>query len=81
MMLRESLPCANPNCTDLMRLVFKNERFIGYRCLLKPNSHNYRFNINLKVWEKIIITTKPISRYKKSPFEIWCEEESKIDSF
>ena len=79
-MLRESLPCANPHCTDLMRLVFKNERFIGYRCLLKPNSHNYRFNIKRKVWEKVIITTKPIIGYKKSPFEIWCEEEFSIGS-
>jgi hypothetical protein len=74
-MLRQTIPCADPECTDLMRLVFENERFIGYRCLLKPNSHNFRYNIDKNLWEKIIINTKPIIGFKESPYEIWCEEE------
>ena len=77
-MLRETLHCADPQCTDLMRLVFENERFIGYRCLLKPNSHNFRYNIDRNLWEKIIINTKPIIGFKESPYEIWCEEELTI---
>ena len=77
-MLRESLPCADPKCTDIMRLVFQNERFIGYRCLIKPNSHNYRFNINQRTWEKILITTKPIVCYNESP-HYHLEEELPID--
>lgn len=64
----EILPCADPKCKDKMRLVFQNERFIGYRCLLKPNSHNFRYNINCDVWEKIIIKTQPIFFYKESPY-------------
>ncbi len=74
-MLRQTLRCADPECTDLMRLVFENDRFIGYRCLLKPNSHNFRYNIEKNLWEKIIINTKPIIGFKESPYEIWCEEE------
>jgi len=79
-MLKETLPCADPKCKDKMRIVFKNERFIGYRCILKPNTHNFRYNIDRKIWEKIIIKTKPILGYKKSPYEIFLEKELTIES-
>jgi hypothetical protein len=79
-MLKDLLPCADPQCKDKMRLVFQNERFIGYKCLLKPNTHNFRYNIDCKIWEKIIITTKPILGYKKSPYKIFLDEELTIDS-
>ena len=79
-MLRETLPCADPQCTDMMRLVFQNERFIGYRCLLKPNTHNFRYNVERDLWEKIIITSKPIIGYKESPYDIFCEEEFTMES-
>lgn len=78
-MLIETLPCADPKCKDKMRVVFKNERFIGYRCLLKPNSHNFRYNIKREIWEKIIIKTKPIIGYKESPYDL-LEEGLTIDS-
>ncbi|HDQ06873.1 MAG TPA: hypothetical protein ENN36_09185 [Candidatus Bathyarchaeota archaeon] len=74
-MLRATLPCADPQCKDEMRLVFQNERFLGYRCLLKPNSHNFRYDIEHKRWEKIIIKTKPIIGYKESPYDIALDEE------
>ncbi|MCW4015636.1 MAG: hypothetical protein NWF06_04635 [Candidatus Bathyarchaeota archaeon] len=80
MMLRELLPCADPKCKDKMRLVFNNDRFIGYRCLLKPNSHNFRYNIEQKRWEKIILNTKPLIGYKKTPYEPTFEEDMTIDS-
>ena len=80
-MLRATLPCANPQCNDKMRLVFQNERFIGYRCLLKPNSHNFRYDRTRKKWSKIIIKTKPIICYKQSPYEILIDENVIIDSF
>jgi hypothetical protein len=63
-----------------MRLVFKNERYIGYRCLLKPNSHNFRYDIERKRWEKIIITTKPIIGYKQSPYEVLFGEDYSIET-
>jgi hypothetical protein len=66
-MFKDILPCADPQCTDKMHLVFQNERYVGYRCLLKPNSHNYRYDIKTKRWEKIIISTKPIIGYKHCP--------------
>ena len=72
-MLRESLPCADAKCKENMRLVFQNERYIGYRCLLKPNSHNFRYNIAKNKWEKIMIKTKPIKDYNKYPYEIFEE--------
>jgi hypothetical protein len=78
-MLRATLPCADPQCTDKMRLVFQNKRFLGYRCLLKPNTHNFRYNIERKRWEKIIIKTKPIIGYKQSPYEISFEEDIIIE--
>ena len=79
-MLRDLLPCADPQCKDKMRVIFKNKRFIGYRCLLKPNTHNFRYNIERKIWEKIIITTKPLIGYKQSPYEILLEEGLLIES-
>lgn len=79
-MLRATLPCADPQCKDKMRLVFQNERFLGYRCQLKPNTHNFRYNIERKRWEKIIITAKPIVGYKESPYDISLEEEVIIET-
>ena len=79
-MLRATLPCADPQCKDKMRLVFQNERFLGYRCLLKPNTHNFRYNIKRKKWEKIIIKTKPIVGYKATPYEILFEDEIAIET-
>ena len=74
-MLRDQLPCAEPKCKDKMRLIFKNNRFIGYRCVLKPNSHNFRFNEKNKRWEKLVITIIPIIGYNESPHEFLFEEE------
>ena len=74
-MLRETLPCADPQCKDIMRLAFQNERFIGYRCLLKPNTHNFRYNVDRKIWEKIVINTKPIIGYKESPYDVLFAED------
>ncbi|PVX26101.1 MAG: hypothetical protein CW691_02450 [Candidatus Bathyarchaeum sp.] len=79
-MLKDQLPCADPKCKDKMRLIFKNDRYIGYRCLLKPNSHNFRYNIEQKRWEKIIITTKPVIGYKKTPHDVLFGEELFIES-
>jgi hypothetical protein len=79
-MLRATLPCADPQCKDEMKLVFQNERFLGYRCLLKPNTHNFRYDIERKRWEKIIIKTKPIIGYKESPYEIVLEKEVDMES-
>ena len=68
-MLRENLPCADPHCKHKMRLVFQNERFVGYRCIMKPNSHNFRYDIENKRWERLIIKTKPLLKYKEAPYE------------
>ena len=79
-MLKAYLPCADPKCKEKMRLVFQNERFIGYRCALKPNTHNFRYDRTQKKWDKIIITTKPILGYKESPYDISLEKEIVMES-
>ena len=79
-MLRTSLPCADPQCKDKMRLVFQNERFLGYRCILKPNTHNFRYDIERKRWEKVIIKTKPIIGYNEAPHDILLEEGVTIET-
>ena len=79
-MIISTLPCADPKCNDKMRLVFQNERFIGYRCLLKPNSHNFRYSIKKDIWEKILIKTKPIICFKESPYD-FVKEEINIENF
>jgi len=79
-MVRAALPCADPKCKEIMRLVFQNDRFIGYRCLLKPNTHNFRYDRISKKWEKIIIKTKPIIGYKEYPHQIVYEDELVVDS-
>ncbi|MDG6223832.1 MAG: hypothetical protein QCH99_11305 [Candidatus Bathyarchaeota archaeon] len=78
-MLRETIPCAEPHCKHKMRLVFKNERYVGYRCLLKPNSHNFRYDIQNQRWEILIIKTKPILCYKESPYSRPAEGEVMVD--
>jgi hypothetical protein len=78
-MLRATLPCADPKCKKKMRLVFQNKRFLGYRCHLKPNTHNFRYDIERKRWEKIIIKTKPVVGYTKSPYDISYGEEVIIE--
>ena len=36
---------------------------------MKPNSHNFRYDIENKKWEKLIIKTKPLLKYKEAPYE------------
>ena len=80
-MFRETLPCADPKCKEKMRLVFQNDRFLGYRCLLKPNTHNFRYNIAREKWEKILIKTKPIIGYRECPYEDLFENKIVVESF
>jgi predicted flap endonuclease-1-like 5' DNA nuclease len=53
-----------------MVLIEDNDNFLGYRCLEKPEAHNFRYNINQKKWEKLIIKTQMVLNYNKNP----CQE-------
>jgi predicted flap endonuclease-1-like 5' DNA nuclease len=53
-----------------MVLIEDNDNFLGYRCLEKPEAHNFRYNINHKKWEKLIIKTQMVLNYNKNP----CQE-------
>lgn len=53
-----------------MKLVQTSENLLTYDCLENPEEHVFRYNINQKTWEKVMIKTKLILRYKQNP----CEE-------
>ena len=53
-----------------MVLIEDNDNFLGYRCLEKPEKHNFRYNINQKKWEKLIVKTQMVLKYNKNP----CQE-------
>ncbi len=53
-----------------MVLIEDNNTFLSYRCLEKPEEHNFRYNINRKKWEKLIVKTKIVLNYNKNP----CQE-------
>ena len=53
-----------------MVLIEDTPTFLSYGCLEKPEEHNFRYRINQKKWEKLIITTKIVLNYNKNP----CQE-------
>jgi len=69
-LVKQTLPCAEKNCKGKMILIENNANLLGYSCLEKPDEHNFRYNITLKKWEKIMIKTKLILHYNQNP----CEE-------
>ena len=50
-----------------MVLIEDNNTFLSYRCLEKPEEHNFRYSINRKKWEKLIVKTKIVLNYNKNP--------------
>ena len=66
----QTLPCIEKNCKSKMVLIEDNDNFLGYRCLEKPEEHNFRYNINQKKWEKLIVKTQMVLNYNKNP----CQE-------
>ena len=50
-----------------MILIENSNNTLGYSCLEKPDKHNFRYTINEKKWEKIIVKTKRILHYNKNP--------------
>ena len=53
-----------------MKLTRNEDNTLTYKCLETPKEHIFRYYINQKAWEKIIIKAKLILRYKENP----CQE-------
>ena len=66
-MVQNILPCIDKNCTSKMILTENNDKLLYYNCQQKHNDHTFRYDIDQKKWEKIIIKTKLILHYKNNP--------------
>jgi hypothetical protein len=69
-LVKQTLPCAEKNCKSKMKLTRNEDNILTYKCLETPKEHIFRYYINQKAWEKIIIKAKLILRYKENP----CQE-------
>ena len=69
-MVAKTLSCVEKKCKSKMVLIEDNNTILSYRCLEKPEEHNFRYSINLKKWEKLIVKTKIVLNYNKNP----CQE-------
>jgi hypothetical protein len=50
-----------------MTLTDKTDNLLYYNCITNHDEHTFRYNIEQKKWEKIIIKTKIILHYKENP--------------
>lgn len=71
-MVKQKLPCAEKNCKGKMILIEHKDNTLCYRCLKKPDEHNFKYNITHKKWEKIITKNKLILHYNQNP----CQEQT-----
>ena len=68
-LIKHILPCSEKNCKSKMILVENKDNIVGYSCLKNPEEHNFRYNLNKRKWEKILIKTKLILHYNQNPYE------------
>ena len=68
-MVKQALPCAEKNCNNKMMLTENTDNLLYYNCKEKHNDHSFRYNIDQKKWEKIMIKTKLILNYNNDPLE------------
>ena len=69
-MVTKTLPCVENKCKSKMVLIEEDNTFLSYRCLEKPEEHNFRYKKNRKKWEKLIVKTQMVLNYNKNP----CQE-------
>jgi predicted flap endonuclease-1-like 5' DNA nuclease len=82
-MVKQTLPCAEKNCNSKMILTENAVNLLYYNCQEKHHEHTFRYTIDQKKWEKILIKTKLILNYNNDPTETSrvtitkCEKKSK----
>jgi predicted flap endonuclease-1-like 5' DNA nuclease len=68
-MVKQTLPCAEKNCNSKMILTENAVNLLYYNCQEKHHDHTYRYNIDQKKWEKIMLKTKLILHYNNDPLD------------
>ena len=68
-MVKQELACAEKNCNNKMVLTENTGKLLYYNCQEKNNEHTFRYNIEQKKWEKIMIKTKLLLNYDNDPLE------------
>jgi hypothetical protein len=63
-----------------MTLTENTDNLLYYNCVKKHDEHAFRYNIEQKKWEKIIIKSKLILHYNENPCEETILETSNSDS-
>ena len=79
-MIQKTLPCAEKNCKCNMVLTENADNLLYYNCTENHNEHAFRYNIEQKKWEKIIIKTKLALHYTKDPIKENIENFSKTEN-
>jgi hypothetical protein len=64
---KQTLPCAGKNCKSKMTLTDNTDNLLYYNCITNHDEHTFRYNMEQKKWEKIIIKTKIILHYNENP--------------
>jgi len=68
-MVKQVLPCAEKNCESKMILTENTGNLLYYNCQENHHEHTFRYTIDQKKWEKILIKTKLILNYNNDPTE------------
>jgi predicted flap endonuclease-1-like 5' DNA nuclease len=79
-MVKQALACAEKNCNNKMILTENTGKLLYYNCQEKHNEHTFRYNIEQKKWEKIMIKTKLLLNYNDDPLEASPENISKLEN-
>ena len=79
-MVKQSLPCAEKNCENKMILTENDGNLLYYNCQEKHHDHTFRYTVDQKKWEKIMIKTKLILNYNNDPFEASLVDITKFEN-
>jgi predicted flap endonuclease-1-like 5' DNA nuclease len=79
-MVKQALPCAEKNCNNKMILTENSGKLLYYNCQEKNNEHTFRYNVEQKKWEKIMIKTKLILNYNDDPLGESPDNISKLEN-
>ena len=68
------------NCKNMMVLTENAGNLLYYNCTENHNEHAFRYNVEQKKWEKIIVKTKLALHYNNNPIEESVENFSKTEN-
>ena len=68
-LVKQTLPCAEKGCKSKMTLTENTDNLLYYNCVKNHEKHAFRYNIEQKKWEKVILKTQRIFNYTENPCE------------